>query len=86
MLSHKHTHTPTDLIAGPAFEAVRVELVDMENMNGALDAEVMQLAGHFKEQQVILRWREDKEMRATKTREREREHPISAYKFLVYQF
>lgn len=43
------THTPTDLIAGPAFEAVGVELVDMENMNGAFDAEVMQLAGHFKE-------------------------------------
>lgn len=43
--SHMHTHT--DLIAGPASEAVRVELVDVENMNGAFDAEVMELAGHF---------------------------------------
>ena len=39
----------TYLIAGPAFEAVGVKLVDMENMNGALDAEVMELASHFKE-------------------------------------
>ena len=44
---HTHAHTHTDLIAGPASEAVRVELVDVENMNGAFDAEVMELAGHF---------------------------------------
>lgn len=37
----------THLVAGPAFEAVRVELVDMQNMDGTLDAEVMELAGHF---------------------------------------
>lgn len=43
------THTSTYLIARPAFEAVGVELVDMKNMNGALNAEVMQLAGYFKE-------------------------------------
>ncbi len=47
--AHAHTHTLTHLIAGPAFEAVRVELVDVENMNGTLDAEMMQLARHFKE-------------------------------------
>lgn len=39
----------TYLIAGPAFEAVRVELVDMENVDGTFDAEVMELASHFKE-------------------------------------
>lgn len=47
----EHTH----LIARPASEAVRVELVDMEDVDGALDAEVMQLAAHFQVQQVILR-------------------------------
>lgn len=45
----KHTQQPTYLIAGPAFEAVRIKLVDMENMNGTLDTEVMELARHFKE-------------------------------------
>ena len=45
--THTSTHTHTDLIAGPASEAVRVELVDVENMNGTFDAEVMELAGHF---------------------------------------
>lgn len=38
-----------------------MKLADVENVNGALDAEVMQLAGHFKEQQVILRWREERD-------------------------
>lgn len=42
------------LIAGPAFQAVRVEFVDVEDVNGTLDAEVVQLARHFQEQQVIL--------------------------------
>lgn len=37
----------THLIARPASEAVRVELVDMENVDRTLDAEVMELAGHF---------------------------------------
>lgn len=41
--------TQSYLIAGPAFEAVRVKFIDMENMYGALDAEVMQLTGDFKE-------------------------------------
>lgn len=36
-----HTHAHTHLIAGPALEAVGVELVDVENMDGTLDAEVM---------------------------------------------
>lgn len=44
----------THLSAGSAFEAVRVEPVDVKNMNSALDAEVMELARHFEEQQVIL--------------------------------
>lgn len=39
----------TYLIAGPAFEAVRIELVDMKNMNGTFNTEVMELARHFKE-------------------------------------
>lgn len=47
----------TYLIARSAFEAVRVEPVDMEDVNGTLDAEMMELARHFKEQQVVLRWR-----------------------------
>lgn len=37
------------LTAGPAFEAVGVELVDMKNVDGTLDAEVMQLAADFEE-------------------------------------
>lgn len=37
----------THLVAGPAFEAVGVKLVDMENVNSALDAEVVELARHF---------------------------------------
>lgn len=37
-----------------------MELVDMENMDRTLDAEVMQLAGHFQVQQVILRYKEEK--------------------------
>lgn len=49
MRTHTDIHTQTYLIAGPALQAVRVELADVENMNGALDAEVMQLAGHFQE-------------------------------------
>lgn len=43
------------LVAGPALEAVGVELVEVENADGTLDAEVMQLAGHFEEEQVALR-------------------------------
>lgn len=39
-----------------------MELVDMENMDRTLDAEVMQLAGHFQVQQVILRQKEEKEV------------------------
>lgn len=39
----------TYLVSGPTFEAVRVELVDMENVDGALDAEVVQLTRHFQE-------------------------------------
>jgi len=39
----------TYVSARPAFEAVGVEFVDMENVNGTLDAEVVQLAGHFEE-------------------------------------
>lgn len=37
-----------------------MELVDMENMDRTLDAKVMQLAGHFQVQQVILRYKEEK--------------------------
>lgn len=39
-----------------------MELVDMENMDGTLDAEVMQLAGHFQVQQVILRLKEEQDV------------------------
>lgn len=39
-----------------------MELVDMENMDRTLDAEMMQLAGHFQVQQVILRSKEEKEV------------------------
>lgn len=35
------------LVTGPAFEAVGVELVDMQDVNGTLDAEMVQLTGHF---------------------------------------
>lgn len=40
---------PTHLVARPTFEAVWVELADVEDVDGALDAEVMQLACHFEE-------------------------------------
>lgn len=50
--------THTHLIARPAPEAVGVELVDVEDVDGTLDAEVMQLAAHLQIQQVILRWAE----------------------------
>lgn len=56
MFKNTHTH----LIARPASEAVGMELVDMENMDRTLDAEVMQLAGHFQVQQVILRQKKEK--------------------------
>lgn len=39
----------SNLVARPAFEAVWVELADVEDVDGALDAEVMQLARHFEE-------------------------------------
>lgn len=45
------------LAAGPSLQAVGVELVDMEDMDGTFDAEMVQLAGHFQKQQVILRQR-----------------------------
>lgn len=45
------------LVAGPAFQTVGVELVDVEDVDGALDAEVVQLAAHFEVQQVVLRTR-----------------------------
>lgn len=48
------------LVAGSAFEAVGVESVDVEDVDGTFDAEVVQLAGHFEEQQVVLGWREER--------------------------
>lgn len=42
------------LVAGPAFQTVGVELVDVEDVDGALDAEVVQLAAHLEVQQVVL--------------------------------
>lgn len=52
-----HTQTCTHLVARPAFQAVGVELVDVEDVDGALDAEVVQLAAHFEVQQIVL-WTE----------------------------
>lgn len=45
------------LVAGPALQTVGVELADVEDVDGALDAEVVQLAAHFEVQQVVLRRR-----------------------------
>lgn len=52
------------LVAGPAFQTVGVELVDVEDVDGALDAEVVQLAAHFEVQQVVL-WTEQGGQEAT---------------------
>lgn len=40
----------THLISRSSLQAVGVKLVHMQDVNGTLDAEVMQLAGDFKEQ------------------------------------
>lgn len=57
--AHTYTHTQPYLVAGPALETVGVELVDVEDMDGTLNAEVVELAGHFKVQQVILERKQD---------------------------
>lgn len=43
------------LVPRPPLQAVRVELVHIQHVDGTFNAEVMQLAAHFKNQQVVLR-------------------------------
>lgn len=49
----------THLVSWSAPQAVRVELVGVEDMDGALDAQMMELTGDLQEQQVILQLMRD---------------------------
>lgn len=44
----------THLVSRSAPQAVRVELVGVEDVNSALDAQMMELTGDLQEQKVIL--------------------------------
>lgn len=43
------------LVPRSPLQAVRVELVYIQHMDGTFNAEVVQLAAHFKNQQIVLR-------------------------------
>lgn len=49
-----HMHV-SHLIPRPSLQAVGVELVDVEDVDSTLHTEMMELTGHFQEQEVILR-------------------------------
>lgn len=44
----------THLVSRSAPQAVRVELVDVEDVDGALDAQMMELTGDLQEQKIVL--------------------------------
>lgn len=51
----KKRHALRHLIPRSPLQAVRVELVHIQHVDGTFNAEVMQLASHFKNQQVVLK-------------------------------
>lgn len=47
--TRRNRYNSTHLVSGSAPQAVRVELVDVENVDGALDAQMMELTGDLQE-------------------------------------
>lgn len=43
------------LIPWPAPQAVWVKLIDVEDMDGTFNAQMMELTGDFQEQEIVLR-------------------------------
>lgn len=59
VISSAVTYQQAHLVAWPASQAVGVKLVNVEHVDGTLDAEMMELTGDFQEQKVVLNQRRE---------------------------